>query len=228
MKLQELLEGKVKDLWMKLNLNPDGSPKKPEEKKPEVQYPRNVLSIAKKANLDPSIVMKHYEFAKKKFDSKLANYWALVIGHVKKAVHLKEELVLEGFSKYMQNEHGRLQYRWNTDLEQEEEEGYIPGGYSKKVLELCLIEVDEPGKGYGDQLMKMFLDTPEARNAELIFLDPNPGIGMNADSKMSEENQIKKLVRFYKRFGFDHNPASNTKRMWLVQKGHISRNKLPT
>jgi hypothetical protein len=76
--------------------------------------------------------------------------------------------------------------------------------------------------------MKMFLDTPEARNAELIFLDPVPGMGVNANARASEETQVKKLVRFYKRFGFDYNPASGSKRMWRVQKGHIPRNKLPT
>ncbi len=229
MKVQELLEGKVKDLWMKQNLNIDGSPKKkPEEEQPNRVYPRNVLSLAKKANVKPEVVAKHYEHAKKKYDRKLPNYWQLVMGDCKKALGLKEELSEGRFTKTVETEFGDLQYNWKTDLEQEEEEGYIPKGYSKKVLELAMIEVKEPGKGHGEQLMKMFLDTPEARNAELIFLDPVPGMGVNDGSKMSEENQVKRLVKFYKRFGFDYNPKSATKRMWRVQKGHIPRNKLPT
>lgn len=90
MKISELLEGKMKALWMQKHLNPDGSPKK--EEPPNRVYPRNVLSIAKKAKADPDIVMKHYEHAKKKFDSKLHNYWALVISDTKRAMGLKEEL----------------------------------------------------------------------------------------------------------------------------------------
>lgn len=227
MKIQELFEGRMKDLWMQINLNPDGSPKKKEEA-PNRVYPRNVLSIAKKAKADPATVMKHYEHAKKKFDNKLNNYWALVISDTKRAMGLKEELSEGRFTKNVETEHGSLQYNWKTDLEQEEEEGYIPRGYSKKVLELAMIEVNEPGNGHGDELMKMFLDTPEARNAELIFLDPVPGMGVNSNSRKGEAAQVQQLVKFYKRYGFDYNPASGSKRMWRVQKGHIPRNKLPT
>jgi GNAT superfamily N-acetyltransferase len=130
--------------------------------------------------------------------------------------------------KILKTPDGELWYGWRKDLEEEEEEGYIPDGYSKRVLELSLLKVKKPGQGFGDELMKAFLDTPEAKKAELIFLDPNPGIGVNFKSKQSEEEQVARLVKFYQRYGFRHNPRSATKRMWLVRKGSIPDHELPT
>ncbi len=121
---------------------------------------------------------------------------------------------------------GELHYNWKDDLEDEEFEGYIPKGYSKRVLELGGIYADEPGKGLGDKMMKDFLASPVAKEAELIFLDPVPNLGKNHGSKDSEEQQIRRLQAFYRRYGFKNNPKSN--RMWLVQKGTIPDSKLPT
>ncbi len=121
---------------------------------------------------------------------------------------------------------GELHYNWKDDLEDEEFEGYIPKGYSKRVLELGGIYADEPGKGLGDKMMKDFLASPVAKEAELIFLDPVPNLGKNHGSKDSEEQQIRRLQAFYRRYGFKNNPKSN--RMWLVQKGAIPDSKLPT
>jgi len=120
---------------------------------------------------------------------------------------------------------GYVKYGWKSDLEDEEHAGYIPDGYSKEVLELQMISVNNPGNGDGDKLMKQFLQTPEAQAAELIFLDPFPGQAVNADSAMSDDEQVNKLQKFYRRFGFKNNPQSN--RMWLVQKGSIPANRLP-
>jgi hypothetical protein len=127
---------------------------------------------------------------------------------------------------HKETEEGSLTYGWKTDLEEEEEKGYIPKGYSKKVLELGGIYANDPGKGQGDKLMKLFLASPEAKKAELIFLDPFPGLGKNYSSKMSDEEQIRRLQAFYRKYGFRNNPKAN--RMWLVQKGSIPDEKLPT
>lgn len=141
---------------------------------------------------------------------------------------LNELLVIESKmkSKILKTPDGMLEYRWNDWLEEEEFEGYIPEGYSKKVLELEILTVHKPGNGYGDELMRAFMATPEFKKAELVFLDPVPGMGVNDVSEMSEEEQIRRLKKFYKRFGFKNNPKAN--RMWLVRKGEIPTSKLPT
>lgn len=128
----------------------------------------------------------------------------------------------------IQTEDGSVDYNWKSDLEDEEGPGYLPKGYSKKVLELSGIYANDPGKGQGDRLMKLFLATPEARKAELIFLDPSPITGANWNSKEPEDVILAKLVKFYARYGFRHNPKSATQRMWLVRKGEIPDNELPT
>jgi len=74
--------------------------------------------------------------------------------------------------------------------------------------------------------MKEFLTSPIAKSAELIFLDPNPHLGKFANSGMDEDEQMEKLKRFYRKFGFRNNPRSA--RMWIVQKGTIQDSKLPT
>jgi hypothetical protein len=140
---------------------------------------------------------------------------------------MKLQELFEAASKFtIKNAHGKLTANWKSDLEDEEDEGYIPDGYSKKVLELSYIEAKQLGQGDGEALMKEFLASPIAKSAELIFLDPNPSMGLFAKSKDSETEQVKKLQRFYAKFGFKKNPRSD--RMWLVQKGKIADKDLPT
>ncbi len=139
------------------------------------------------------------------------------------------EVLLEK-REFKNSELGELTYGWKSKKElcdEEDNKQYIPAGYTK-ILELGGIFASEPGKGQGDELMKQFLASPEAQKAELIFLDPVPGLGKNFKSIRSEEQQVSDLVRFYKRYGFRHNPKSATKRMWLVKKGEIPDAKLPT
>lgn len=124
---------------------------------------------------------------------------------------------------------GFIHFDWKTDLADEEDEGYLPKGYDYgKVLELMEIVVNTPGEGVGSKLMKHFLETPEAKEAELIFLDPVPGMGANfgGASGKSEDEQVAALKKFYARFGFRSRPGSA--RMWLVQKGSIPDGKLPS
>ena len=120
---------------------------------------------------------------------------------------------------------GYIKWNWKSDLEDEEDEGYIPPGYKKKVLELSIIEVGEPGKGHGEELMRKFLDSADVKKAELVFLDPSPHEGVNWNNK-DEEGTVKRLQKFYRRFGFRNRPGSN--RMWLVRKGSIPDDQLPT
>lgn len=132
--------------------------------------------------------------------------------------------------EFKNSELGELTYGWKSKKElcdEEDDKQYIPAGYNK-ILELGGIFANTPGKGQGAELMKQFLESPEAQKADLIFLDPVPGLGSNFKSIRSEEQQVSDLVRFYKRFGFRHNPKSATKRMWLVKKGEIPDAKLPT
>lgn len=128
--------------------------------------------------------------------------------------------------EFKNDENGSLVYGWKSVSELNDEEGsrYIPVRYTK-VLELGGIYANEPGKGQGDVLMKQFLASKEAQEAELIFLDPVPGVGKNFKNG-SEIDQVRSLIRFYTRYGFKHNPKSN--RMWLVKKGKIADDRLPT
>jgi hypothetical protein len=121
---------------------------------------------------------------------------------------------------------GVLEYRWKADLEDEEGDDYLPDGYSKKVLELSLLEVNEPGNGHGDELMKKFMQTRAFSEAELVFLDPAPYIGANFNSSLSDEEQIAKIKKFYTRYGFRSNGSAA--RMWLIRKGSIPDSELPT
>jgi hypothetical protein len=123
---------------------------------------------------------------------------------------------------------GSLTYTWKDDLEDEEHEGYIPKGYSKKVLELGGVYSNETGKGQGDALMKKFLASKDAKKAELIFLDPVPGLGhfYSGSGGANDQKQIQTLQKFYRKYGFRNRPGHN--RMWLVQKGSIPDSELPT
>ena len=182
-----------------------------------------ILNLAKHAGVTPDKVEQVWADTKKSVDMSQPNAYAIVMSRVQRALGLREALN-EDF-KHVDNEDGELTYGWKTDLEDEEKPGYIPTGYSKKVLELGGIFAATPGKGQGDKLMKLFLASPEAKKAELIFLDPVPGIGGNFNSKMSDTEQVRRLQAFYRRYGFRNKPGSN--RMWLVKKGSIPDGKLP-
>lgn len=128
----------------------------------------------------------------------------------------------------IKNSYGSLEADWKNDLLDEEDEDYLPEGYDpNKVLELKYLEAKELGNGYGEALMKEFLNSQIAKSAELIFLDPNPNMGKFEDSELSDNEQIARLHRFYKKFGFESRRDSSG-RMWKVQKGSISKNDLPT
>jgi hypothetical protein len=147
---------------------------------------------------------------------------------------LAEILLETSKSLLFKTPHAHISYGWKKDLLDKEDEDYLPDGYNpNKVLELKLITVNKKEdlyKGYGTDIMKKFLETPIAKKAELIFLDINSNTGfINWPSKEYIKNKTKildDLEKFYKKFGFrnKHKHA----RMWLVQKGKIPDNELPT
>ena len=137
----------------------------------------------------------------------------------------------ELFESKVTTSNGYVSYSWKTDLADEEDENYLPEGYSySKVLELETIKLTDQskrGQGLGKELMEKFLASPAAKKAELIFLDLNPHIGDDSRKSLQAEEQImNKLEKFYKQFGFRN--KSKHMRMWLVIKGTIPTNKLPT
>lgn len=138
----------------------------------------------------------------------------------------KEFLAESTDTVHFSDEHGELAYGWNSELEDEEFKGYIPKGYKKKVLELNGIFAAELGKGNGDFLMKKFMDSPQFKAAELVFLDPVPGMGEFYGSKRTHEQQITSLMKFYRKYGFRNNPKGQ--RMWIVRKGELADDKLPS
>ena len=138
------------------------------------------------------------------------------------------DLLTEQSGLVIKNLHGILEADWKTDLLDEEDEDYLPDGFDpNKVLELKYVEAAELGKGHGEALMKEFLNSKLAKSAELIFLDPNPDMGKFEDSEISDNEQITRLHRFYKKFGFESR-RDGSGRMWKVQKGSIRKNDLPT
>jgi len=131
-----------------------------------------------------------------------------------------------GPTKSIKSPYGLLTYNWKYDLREEEDEDYLPPGYSDRVLELATIGTHAQGLGHGTELMKKFLLCPDAKKAELIFLDPVPRYGSNFD-RTDDDQQIESLIRFYSRFGFRSNPKSAARRMWLVRVGKLSVHDLP-
>lgn len=120
--------------------------------------------------------------------------------------------------------YGKVRAKWNSEIFDEEDEDYLPKEYDhSKILELQYIEAID---GKGEELMKEFLSSSIAKSAELIFLDPNPHLGKFANSGMIEDEQVEKLYRFYKKFGFESQRVGY--RMWKVQKGKINKKDLPT
>ena len=224
MKLDELkLEGMVKRSDPYISGDLEG----PRPNVPPATKKRNakIENLARKAGVSSEKVEQLWADIKKTLDMSHPGAYALLTAKVQRALGLRE-MVNENKNIHIENDDGSLTYTWKSDLEDEEERGYIPKGYKKKVLELGGVYANSPGQGQGDRLMKLFLGTPEAKEAELIFLDPVPGIGANFKSKMSETEQVRRLQAFYRRYGFRNNPTTN--RMWLVKKGSIPDNKLPT
>lgn len=120
--------------------------------------------------------------------------------------------------------YGLVRAKWNSEIFDEEGEDYLPEEYDhSKILELQYIGASD---GRGAELMKEFLDSPIAKSAELIFLDPNPNLGKFENTRLSQVEQFDKLYRFYKKFGFESRRIGS--RMWKVQKGSIEKNDLPT
>lgn len=220
MKLHELHEGMMKrsDPYVSGEVSTKPEPAKP---KKASTHATKIANLAKKAGKASAEVEKLWHDVKKDVDLKMPNAYGLVMSRVQKSLGLREE------KEFTDDENGSLVYGWKSvkDLTDEEGKGYVPSGYTK-ILELGGIYANEPGKGQGDKLMKHFLASKMAQDAELIFLDPVHGLGRNFHSEKSEEEQIKDLIRFYTRYGFRKNPKSN--RMWLVKKGEIATNKLPT
>ena len=105
------------------------------------------------------------------------------------------------------DQRGSIYADWKKDLAEEEGDDYLPAGYSyRKVLELSYIEANTIGKGHGAELMREFLASPAAHKAELIFLDPNPYMGAFRNSRVPGSDQIARLQKFYRQFGFRNNP----------------------
>jgi hypothetical protein len=96
---------------------------------------------------------------------------------------------------HIDNEDGSLVYGWKTDLEDEEGPRYLPNGYSKKVLELGGIFANEPGKGQGDRLMKLFLASPEAQAAERAESRHQPWQRQNGRAAARNAAKVLRTVR---------------------------------
>jgi hypothetical protein len=187
-----------------------------------------IRNLAKRSGKSFDDVQLLYQNIRKNMELNSPSTYAALTAKLERSLGLRENLDAdeEEHFKHVENADGELTYGWKYDLEDEEHKGYIPKGYKKKVLELGGIYAAKPGTGQGDKLMKLFLASPEAQEAELIFLDPVPGLGANFKSKMSDTEQVRRLQAFYRRYGFKNNPTAN--RMWLVKKGSIPDNKLPT
>jgi hypothetical protein len=224
MKLNEIVEGVMKrggdlDTYRR-------NPAIPAAPAKTTAWDTKIRNLAKRSGKSVDDVQTLYQSLKKDIDLSQPTGYAALTAKVERALGLRENLNEEDEEfKHVENDDGELTYGWKSDLE-DEERGYIPKGYKKRVLELGGIYASKPGKGQGDKLMKLFLASPEAKEAELIFLDPVPGLGANFKSNMSETEQIRRLQAFYRKYGFKNNPKAN--RMWLVKKGSIPDNKLPT
>lgn len=122
----------------------------------------------------------------------------------------------------IKNENGTFIYNAKSDLEAEEGNGYLPEGI-KNIIELAYIE--SSGIGRGKYLMSEFLELPEVKSSDAIYLDPNPGHGCFDGAE--EKETVNKLVRFYGSFGFRYNPKSAMRRMWIMNKFPLDVSLLP-
>ncbi len=184
---------------------------------------KRLQAIATKAGVSLETVTSAWHDAKIGVDLKHRSAYAIITRKTKQSVGINEE------KQFKNSDLGSLVYGWKNADELRDEENnprYIPKGYDR-ILELGGIYANKPGTGQGAELMKLFLNSPEAQEADLIFLDPVPGIGANFKSIRSKDQQVADLVRWYRRFGFRHNPKSTTKRMWLVKSASIPDEKLP-
>lgn len=136
--------------------------------------------------------------------------------------------LFEGSGKtyHLKNEYGELEARYKTDLASEENENYLPPGYSyDKVIELQWLETPEVDKGHGTRLMNEFLASSFVKGAELIFLDLGFAPHHLRNRNMSSHDYFKYLASFYRKFGFENN--GKDRRMWKVLKGHVQTKDLP-
>ena len=222
--LKDLFEGMMKRSDPYISGELEG--KRPVPKK--TVHDTKILNLAKRAGVSVDKVEQVWDNVRRELDMSLPNAYAILMARTKRVLGVTESL--QEAREFKNSELGELTYGWKSKkalCDEEDNKHYIPAEYTK-ILELGGIFAAEPGKGQGDKLMKQFLASPEAQKADLIFLDPVPGLGANFKSVRSEEQQVGDLVRFYKRYGFRHNPKSATKRMWLVKKGEIPDNMLPT
>lgn len=111
---------------------------------------------------------------------------------------------------FIENEHGRIDFNYKDDLNDEEGECYLPDFYQDAVMEMCMIKASQ--KGGGHRLMQEFLSHEVVRKAKLIFLDCSPFF------QEGEEAQVmQRLHDFYKRYGFVGKCNDGYSRLWRVQ-----------
>lgn len=116
----------------------------------------------------------------------------------------------------IQNSSGWVSFEWKDRQElfdEEDNENYLPDDI-KKILEFSEIKAKEIGKGFGEKLMKDFLNSSKAKSADAIFLDLNPNSGEK--SNISDNEIMLKLEKFYNKFGFKN--KTSLSRMWLFKK----------
>lgn len=182
---------------------------------------KRLRGIAAKAGVSYDKTLQAWNDAKKGMDLTYPGAYAIVTSKTKRALGLNEAQEIE------HGDLGSIVYGWKDADELRDEEDnprYLPMGV-ERVLELGGLYANEPGKGQGTELMKWFLSTPEAQEADAIFLDPVPGLGANFKSNIPELEQIRRLQAFYRRFGFRNNPKGS--RMWLFPNKKITDDKLP-
>lgn len=125
-------------------------------------------------------------------------------------------------------EDGEIKFvlRDRMDVEDDEGEGYLPEGV-ETVLEIQVVSAKEQGKGHGTRLMKQFLNLPEVKAVDAIFLDPSP-LMESLDGKKpfagseephAEEDILDAVENFYHRLGFRN--RSTHSRMWIFRSARL-------
>jgi GNAT superfamily N-acetyltransferase len=130
---------------------------------------------------------------------------------------------------------GEIKFNWRgvDDLEDEEEEGYLPEGV-ETILEISVVSANSQGVGLGTTLMKEFLARPEVKAADAIYLDlscliqSKDGKYMGGSEKQvgPEEQTLDHLEKFYQRFGFRNRRRHS--RMWIFHSVFVPTENLPT
>lgn len=111
----------------------------------------------------------------------------------------------------IENAFGSIDFGLKNDLNDEEDESYLPECYAGSVIELQMIKGKAPGDG--TRLMEAFLDDPAVKEAKLIFLDCSP----HYDDQRPEAEALQRLHDFYAKFGFVAKQANGYARMWRIQ-----------